>query len=576
MNIRSQGSISDNTAQTGKYAIAEREREKHIDAILNSPSSRKIVVGGPGTGKTHLFESILKGKRGTLTLTFVNALVEDLSLEFCGLSVVRTLHSFARGIMKKATQRGIDVFPKLSKVIKEDARILLNEDIDFDHLFHNRTAENRHIEFYKKRKNYYKHYGFSDIIFAAVRLLEQDRGKIPKFSQVLVDEFQDFNALEVGLIDLLAEKSPILLVGDDDQALYESLKSASARHIRQRHSGEDSGYAAFCLPYCSRCTRVIVDAVDDIIRGAKEHGYLAGRICKPFRYFESEEKDRDSNANAKLTYAQLFHAKIPWFIQKCIEEIAEQVRDKFTVLIISPTNVLCKCIAEALNDKGFKSVQLMEKEDTKEPTLLDGLKLLLRDRNCNLGWRIVAKEVLEDTDFATLLKESDKDNAKRVSNLIAGDQKGKVTQMLRVLRALRDRNQIQDETELAGLLKKLGHDPYARAKDNLKDEIKSCRPGALEPSACKPEVTKIPITTTTIQKSKGLEADYVFMTHFDDQYFIKHRDKSKVSDEDICKFVVVLTRARRKVFLISSDTKRRPLLLNWIDKRRICEVLGDG
>ena len=89
--------------------------------------------------------------------------------------------------MKKATQKDIDVFPKLSKVIKEDARILLNEDIDFDHLFHNRTAEKRHIEFYKKRKNYYKCYGFSDIVFAAVRFLEENRDKIPKFSQVLVD-----------------------------------------------------------------------------------------------------------------------------------------------------------------------------------------------------------------------------------------------------------------------------------------------------------------------------------------------------------------------------------------------------
>ena len=104
--------------------------------------------------------------------------------------------------------------------------------------------------------------------------VEKDKNNIPDFTQVLVDEFQDFNTLEVSLIDLLAEKSPVLLAGDDDQALYESLKNANPKHIRQRHSETDSGYTPFCLPYCSRCTRVIVEAINDIIEGAKKEGHL--------------------------------------------------------------------------------------------------------------------------------------------------------------------------------------------------------------------------------------------------------------------------------------------------------------
>ena len=65
-----------------KYTKAIIERQKYIDAILSSPSRNKIVVAGPGTGKTYLFKEVVKGKTNTLTLTFVNALVEDLSLEF--------------------------------------------------------------------------------------------------------------------------------------------------------------------------------------------------------------------------------------------------------------------------------------------------------------------------------------------------------------------------------------------------------------------------------------------------------------------------------------------------------------
>lgn len=36
-----------------------------------------------------------------------------------------------------------------------------------------------------------------------------------------MDEFQDFSLLEVTLIRELSEFSPTLMVGDDDQALYE-------------------------------------------------------------------------------------------------------------------------------------------------------------------------------------------------------------------------------------------------------------------------------------------------------------------------------------------------------------------
>jgi len=614
MNIKAKGSISDKTVEEDKYAAAIRKRQEHENAVLHSPSNKKIVVAGPGTGKTYLFKKILEGKNNTLTLTFVNALVEDLSLELCGLSDVKTLHGFALSILKKAeekrakekkvTEKNIKIFPKLTQVIKEDARILLDEEIDFDHLFHNRDDGNTHIEFYKNRKDYYGHYGFSDIVFAAVKYFEKDKNKIPVFEQVVVDEFQDFNTLEVSLIDLLAEKSPVLLAGDDDQALYESLKSASPKHIRQRHSEKNSGYTAFCLPYCSRCTRVIVEATNDIVSGATKDGYLRSRIIKPFHYLDDKNKDRDSDENPQLIYRQLYALQIPWFIQNHIGKIAKEVRGKFTVLIISPTKTQCRIIVNALKEKGFESVHFVEKKDTEEPTMLDGLKLLLEDGKCNLGWRIVAKKLLNDTDFETLLKQTDKDESISFSELIKKvGRKSEVTQMLKILRAVRDGKQAEDETEdgtedktenktgdetedktegetedktedeteLAKLLKKVSIDAYGMARDYLKDEIKSYKPVAVarKPSFCKPEVRKIPITTTTIEGSKGLDADYVFITYFDDRYFVKDEDKSKVSDQDICKFIVALTRTRKKVFLISSDTNKKPIFLKWINEKRI-------
>ncbi|MGA2679687.1 MAG: UvrD-helicase domain-containing protein [Sedimentisphaerales bacterium] len=588
MNIKAKGSVLDKTVEEDKYATAIRERQECEKAVLNSPSKKKIVVAGPGTGKTHLFQKILEGKKNTLTLTFVNALVEDLSLELCGISDVKTLHGFARSVLKKATEKDIKIFPKLTGVIKEDAKILLNKEVDFDHIFHNRADAGNQIEFYKKRKDYYGHYGFPDIVFAVVKHFEKDRSKIPTYEQIVVDEFQDFNTLEVSLIDLLAEKSPILLAGDDDQALYESLKSASPKHIRQRHNEVNFGYISFRLPYCSRCTRVIVEATNDIVAGAKKDGYLSSRTNKPFQYFDDKDKDRVSDENPQLIYRQLYPSQIPWFIQDHIGKIAKEVRGKFTVLIICPTNIQCKIVVAALKNKGFENVQFMGKKGMEEPTLLDGLKLLLENKECNLGWRIIAKNLLKDTDFKTLLKETDKDDAKRFSDLIKADEKREVKKMLKTLRVVRDRKQMEDEdetkdenetedkdkTDLAELLKKVGIDAYGIATDYLKDEIKFCKPNSNRPYLSIPEIRNIPITATTIERSKGLAADYVFITYFDDQYFIK--DKSQVSDQDICKFIVALTRTRKKAFLISSDAKKRPVFLKWIDEKRILVDEGDG
>jgi superfamily I DNA/RNA helicase len=84
--------------------------------------------------------------------------------------------------------------------------------------------------------------------------------------------------------------------------------------------------------------------------------------------------------------------------------------------------------------------------------------------------------------------------------------------------------------------------------------------------AGKPAIRKIPIQSTTIQSSKGLAEDYVFITHFDDQYFLK--DKGTIGDRDICNFLVALTRARQKVFLISSH-KKEPSFLRWIARERL-------
>lgn len=537
-----------------KYERIKSERQKYLDAILASPAQKKIVVAGPGTGKTYLFKQILVGKKNSLTLTFVNSLVEDLSLELCGLSTVKTLHAFARAVLNRGA-----VYPKLSKIIREDALLLLGEDVNFDRIFYDRADDNEHIPFYGRRLKYYKHYGYTDIIFAAVRKLEKEREKIPTYDQVLVDEFQDFNKLEVSLIDLLGEKSPILIVGDDDQALYD-FKLASAVHIRDRHGEQFPEFESFTLPYCSRCTRVIVAAINDVLKEAADRTFLQNRIIKQYLYFDDKDKDKDCARFPKIPYVQIFSRQIPWFIESKILEIAAELKSKFSVLIISPTKGQCRALASALEDKGFRNIAFVDKDDDETPTLKEGLKHLMSDFDSNLGWRIVLKELLDANEFKAILAKSDEERPKEFIDLVGGSTKKEVRKLLASFRKIKNDLPIEDD-DCENFFDAIEYKPRDITKQKIRDELAS-----EERAYGDAAIRNIPIKITTVQSSKGLADDFVFIANFDDTYWVK--DSKRVTDHEICNFLVALTRAKRKAFLISSQ-KKDPTFLQWIDKERI-------
>ncbi|HKM80645.1 MAG TPA: UvrD-helicase domain-containing protein [Candidatus Acidoferrum sp.] len=549
------------------YSQAESEAQKHVEAILTSPSKKKIVVAGPGTGKTHLFKRIVAGKKKTLTLTFVNSLVQDLSLQLCGLSDVRTLHAFARSVVRNKRDDA-KMFPLLPEVIKEDARALLGKDIDFEAMLRDLDHSNVDVEFYRTRRRYYDHWGFDDIVWAAVLKFTNCKDRIPAYEQILVDEYQDFNKLEISIIDLLAEKSPVLLAGDDDQALYE-FKNASTEHIRKRHEDPSSGYQPFELPYCRRSTRVIVDAVNDIVKAAQARGLLRGRINKNFLYFPNKEKDDESEKNPKIVYAKVPEPAIPWFIEKQLVGIARQVKNGFGVLIISPSAAKSVAITDKLKAKGLENIEAAEKRDERKPSLLDGLKLLLEREN-NLGWRIVLKSLLPTGEFEAVLKKTHVEKPSNLSEIVPANVREDVIWMLDILKGIKDGKDDVGETDqekVRDLLSKLGYDPNAIAKKLLRDGILSSIP-----RPCDASIRQIPIKGTTIEASKGLDREYVFITHFDDRMLVTAKDKTNISDRDICKFLVALTRARRKAFLISSDLKKAPTFLSWISRDSIEEI----
>jgi superfamily I DNA/RNA helicase len=546
-----------NTVTEERFKRAKERRDEHINAVLASCSSRKVVVAGPGTGKTYLFRRVLEGKPNSLTLSFINSLVDDLSIDLYGSSEVRTLHSFATELLRKLVPgKKIQIYTLLANLIHQDCELLIGEDVDFVRIFNTRDDKNPHLDFYKKRKKYYDNsYGHSDIVFAAVKFLEEHPDKIPSYDQILVDEFQDFNVLEVSLIDILATRSPILLAGDDDQALYD-FKHADPDHIRRRHN-DTLQYTAFNLPMCSRSTRVIVDSANDVVGAAIRGGLLKGRIEKPYEYFDEEAKDGVGDTFPQITYAQMFSAQFGWYLESKLDEVARLNHGRFSVLIISPIKSHARKHAASLRKKGFQNVEFTDRPEGGV-TLLDGLKKLLEDKDSNLGWRIVAGELLEGDPLKEWMLRTSVDNPPPASNIIPAEQKKTTKRLLSILRKIQDEKPVSEE-EL-GMLKERGIDVSMLGTESLREDLR-----AVAPHRARPGLRRIPIKITTVQGSKGLAEDVVFVTDVDDRFFV---GKGGLTDKCVCNFLVSLTRARKKVFLVSSPGST-PTFVQWIDKRRV-------
>lgn len=160
-----------------------------------------------------------------------------------------------------------------------------------------------------------------------------------------------------------------------------------------------------------------------------------------------------------------------------------------------------------------------------------------------------------------------KDKVSTFVDLMTSDTKKEVTKLLHLLRVARDEKRGEDQEESERLLKAVGVDPINLAFSILRNDIPI--PGS---SSVDFGLRKIPISVTTIASAKGLAEDFVFITHFDDRFFIRDQDKNQLKDQDICSFLVALTRARRQVFLISSDRSQDPTFLKWISRERVTIV----
>jgi superfamily I DNA/RNA helicase len=518
-----------------------KELKEAIDRVLASKARKKLVVAGPGAGKTTLFRKLLDSAEGTadqrLVLTFINNLKADLEGSLGDAARVFTLHGYCQHLLhgndrlRNGLSRDFRCYPGLVSLIKKDWSWLQKSKApEFVSLMRDLTLTPEDESFYFDRANYYDAVDFDDSVYRTRRRLVADASLIPGYELVLIDEFQDFNKMEAAVIDLLAEKSPIVVAGDDDQALYSQLRGASWDHIRARYAS--GNYEIFELPFCVRCPQVIVEAVNDVIGCARTAKKLNGRIEKPYRYFEpvkGEDSRRYPHIELVETSVQRANANyMGRYIEECIkaiqkDEIALAKEKGEPVALVIGSNPYRRQVEDHLVALGLAQAKL----DDEVSAHAQALEILNEDPKSNLGWRII-------------LDEGDERVAKQA--VIAAAEKN------------------------VGLVEVIP----VNLRDSTLKEAKEFVAAAAEQAAVE-SGDRPNVKVTSFEGCKGMSAQYIFLLGL--QSGDMPKDAANVQDIEICRFLVGMTRTKKKCCVLTTgrfgqDFKRPSEFLSWVKSER--------
>ena len=242
----------------------------------------QLVLAGAGSGKTrvlvhrmaYLIEHYGCRPNEVMAVTFTNKAAREMSERISALSGldtsrqwIGTFHALCARLLR-INAAAADLTPQF-QIIDTSAqeqvlRRIINEmgseetgktDIGaianwiskqkdggfraFDVIIGNTPQERKNAQLYELYERYCQRMGlvdFGEMILRTYELLHENENLLRKyraqFKEILVDEFQDTNAIQYAWIKLLAGKSGhVMAVGDDDQSIY-GWRGARVENIR--------------------------------------------------------------------------------------------------------------------------------------------------------------------------------------------------------------------------------------------------------------------------------------------------------------------------------------------------------
>jgi superfamily I DNA/RNA helicase len=527
------------------------ERNKDVARVKDSPHPKKVVVAGPGTGKSYLFSELIKkkrkaGKSNFLAITFIGKLGDALADELCGLAETMTMHGFARHLVLRHA-KGWNYYPKIHKLIKDD---LKGEGIKECSI----GDEN-----YRRRTKYYRAVGEDDVVYYAVQICKRDPSKIPSYDLVLVDEYQDFNEIESALVDLLAQRNEIVIVGDDDQALY-TFKGSSPSFIRKKYATSNKEWESFTLRFCSRCTEVIIKYFHALVahfnlNDPQETDAGKKRIEKEYICYltgKDDGKDEDSRANPKIHLVKNCPPMmIAYKIRTVLEELVEtqKIKDVLVVAEGQSGAALLKAVTQQLRSYGFKNVDSRSDKEmlgVRQETV-EAYKLIAKDESSILGWRILGNPPdterdrhLKNARTLAVVFKSTPSELEKIKDSDIRELELEVADFDTTRKQARKRTTELDSEAIAAR--------RCRQNEEIRKNILIQGLKRLNQYLQRP-LSGIEITICNILNSKGLGADVVFLIGFDQGKFPA---KATPNEGEIYQMLVAVTRAKKKIYLINT------------------------
>jgi superfamily I DNA/RNA helicase len=308
-------------------SLTTEERTKFRNAnaqnIARNTAKRILIVAGPGTGKSAIFKQRVlfwlekEPVARILALSFVRKLVADLNSDIQNDQTlsddqksqvdVYTLHKYARSIVEQnggtrewpLTPHFRIIAQSWKDIVWDDVLLLAGQEngnqYSWEHFekqlheaqFSNSTQWKRLRQTYFALCGFYNAAGFADLILRASDALAEN----PALNQhqfFLIDEYQDFNASEQQFLERITQAAKgTLMVGDDDQVLYEKLKSGRPSLIRAVYN--DTNFVNAMLAFCGRCSFHITRAASHFIRQAADADSIK-KIYLPISTSDASQK----------------------------------------------------------------------------------------------------------------------------------------------------------------------------------------------------------------------------------------------------------------------------------------------
>ena len=563
-------------------------RNENATAIASHNGRAILIVAGPGTGKSTLFKQRIVHwlkqvpAAKILALSFVRKLVADLDADIqtdASLTDeqrkqvdVFTLHKYARSTAEKnGGTREWKFGPHIriivepwKEVVWADAVQLSGHGNDgscswkaFEKQLHEAkfdpSASWKSLkESYFQLCRFYNAAGFSDLILRATDALAESP-ELNEHQFFIIDEYQDFNTAEEAFLAQITGKTEgKLIVGDDDQVLYETLKSGKASLIRAIYA--DPAVVNSMLPFCGRCGFHITCTADHFIK----QGPDPDRVKKVFLPLESAGASPKVQIVACATpgtavdYIRAFIEAHKKEIEKRQEDLAEGKAKDAYLLILSPSKAMnfyrAKGAREALlNLIGPYSQRTREYSD--EYYLALNYYALAKFPANNFNFRkVLHHEGISPEDVAPLVKGCLQKGIPFAS--LSHD-----TIKTGLAKARTVRQTLDAEMPIADKVKMLAKEINIGNADLLQKDLEKKKvdeeliqtiehqedeEAELEEIQVKPMSA---IELMTIVGSKGLSADHVLIIGFDDVN-MKWTTRNA--------FFVAMTRARRSLHLLTA------------------------